>query len=418
MPTTQVRREGHEMSNRNELIPTPNYEIISESGVKQLLLSIRPYWQGKKLIERVERLLPADPSSACQRIFNASIHDLREKLVIAGIDIVTEAAKQNKLPPINLPEDIEQYSTYNIIDLSYRVGLLSRAESRRLFRAYEIRGDLEHEDDEYEATIEDCVYIFNVCINNVLSRDPVQILKLTDIKTIVEQPQAIVLGEEIIEDFHHAPDIRQNEIYRFLISYALDIDKPDIIRQNCYTALLVLRPFIHDSVVVNIAIEYSKSISRNGLDQLHTRVAFAAGLLPYLKKVQINDYYNGFLARMSKVGYSFVYHSEHGELLRNFKEVGGLTTCPPGIRVPILEWLILCYIGEPGGYGAGVGRPVFYSNVGAPLAFDLIKDAHHIIEKDFQDLISKKNGDISKALVNKHIERRLDQIQDIFMLKE
>ena len=28
--------------------------------------------------------------------------------------------------------------------------------------------------------------------------------------------------------------------------------------------------------------------------------------------------------------------------------------------------MVKCYIGEPGGYGMGVNRPVFYSNVGAP----------------------------------------------------
>ena len=179
------------MSNSRQLIPSPNSEIIEGSGVETLLGTIRPYWQGKNLIERVKRLLSADPSSACQRIFNASMHDLKEKLVIAGVDIAAEAARQNKLPPINKADDIEQYSAYNTIELAYRVGLVSRAESRRLFRVYEIRGDLEHEDDEYEATVEDCIYVFKTSIECVLSRDPVEVIKLTDIKEIVEQPQDI-----------------------------------------------------------------------------------------------------------------------------------------------------------------------------------------------------------------------------------
>jgi hypothetical protein len=404
------------MNSGRELVPSPSYEIIAESGIDVLLRTIRPYWQGKNLIDRVKRLLPADPSSACQRIFNAAIHDLKEKLVIAGIDIVAEAAKQNKLPPINSAEDIEQYSAYNIIDLSYRVGLLSRAESRRLFRAYEIRGDLEHEDDEYEATAEDCIYIFNTCIASVLSRDPVEVIKLTDIKTIVEQPQVIALGGEIFEDYQYAPDIRQNEIYRFLISIALNTGKPDIVRQNCYTMLSLLKSYTHNTVLIESATEFSQRVGRNGLDLLNARVAFAAGILPYLKKNQINEFFKQYFTQMEKVGYSFKSYDEHGELLRNLQEVGGLTYCPVIIRKLILEWLVLCYIGEPGGYGAGYNRSVFYSNVGAPLAFEIIKNGQSLIESDLQELISKKNSEIEKALQTQHIERRLEKIQDIFTM--
>ena len=40
------------------------------------------------------------------------------------------------------------------------IGILNRPEWRRLQRAYEIRKDLEHEDDQYEAQPEDCFYIF------------------------------------------------------------------------------------------------------------------------------------------------------------------------------------------------------------------------------------------------------------------
>lgn len=155
------------MKNNAPLIPAPNTEIILDSGVDSLLSMIRPHWQAKNLISRVKRLLSSDASSACQRIFNASIHDLKEKLCLAGVDIVAEAAKLNKLPPISGPDDIEKYTPYNTIELSYRTGLLSRPESRRLFRVYEIRGDLEHEDDEYEATIEDCIYVFNLRLQDV-----------------------------------------------------------------------------------------------------------------------------------------------------------------------------------------------------------------------------------------------------------
>src|SRR5690606_12650994 len=102
----------------------PNTELVEAAGVTAWMQRIRPHWKGKQLVQRVERLLNTDPSSACQRIFNASVHDLREKVIVAGIDLATEAAKQHKLPPITKPEDVEEYSTLRLIDLTYRMGVL------------------------------------------------------------------------------------------------------------------------------------------------------------------------------------------------------------------------------------------------------------------------------------------------------
>src|ERR1700719_3480894 len=177
----------------NDLVPAPSVELIRASNVPALLTRIRPQWQAKALIDRVRRLLNVDPSSACQRLLNASIHDLREKILVSGIDIATEAAKQYKLPSVTNPDDVESYPTAKLIDLAYRMGLLSRAEWRRVCRCYEIRRDLEHEDDEYEAGIEDCVYIFTTCVEVILSRDPIQLVKVTDFKELIEQASAIVL---------------------------------------------------------------------------------------------------------------------------------------------------------------------------------------------------------------------------------
>jgi hypothetical protein len=110
---------------RNDLIPMPSVELVQASEVPSLLEDIRPAWQAKNLISRVRKLLGVDPSSACQRLFNAAIHDLREKVEIAGVDIAGEAARQYKLPPVNKAEDLEEYSTAKLIDLAYRMGLLS-----------------------------------------------------------------------------------------------------------------------------------------------------------------------------------------------------------------------------------------------------------------------------------------------------
>jgi hypothetical protein len=71
-----------------EIVPkNVKSEIILASGVETWMQAIRSEWKARRLIQRVQKLLPTDPSSACQRILNAAIHDLRHKIIVAGLDI-------------------------------------------------------------------------------------------------------------------------------------------------------------------------------------------------------------------------------------------------------------------------------------------------------------------------------------------
>lgn len=391
-----------------EIIPAPNKEIVEAAGVSNLLQEIRPEWKAKNLIQRVTRLLKADPSSACQRIFNAAIHDLKEKIIVAGLDIAEEAAKQHRLPPVSKHEDVENYSVSRTIDLAYRMGLLSRPEYRRITRAYDIRKDLEHEDDVYEAGVEDCVYMFKTCIDVVLSKDPVHLLKLTDIKDIVENPDPSVVGEEIIEDYKHAPVPRQSEIYKFLIGKALDKKQPDIVRQNCYNALHSLRDYTAKEVLLDSARNQVEKIARGIPDHYLVRVCHAAGTFAYLKKAQINAFFKAFFEQMEAVSHHWAKYNSHGELLRNLKEIGGLKYCPQALLEDYCSWLCLCYMGEPGGYGAGYNRNVFYSNSGAPLSLEILETdkirALAVCEK------LEKTKEFKKACANQHVARRFEKI--------
>jgi len=400
------------MSNGQELIPNANMEIIEASGVNALLLQIRPHWQAKNLIQRVTKLLHVDPSSACQRLFNASIHDLREKILFAGFDIAAEAAKQHKLPPISSAENIENYSTLRMIDLAYRMGLLSRPEYRRILRAYDIRKDLEHEDDEYEAGVEDCVYIFRTCVDVILSKDPIELIKLTDIKEIVERSEATTLNESLLEEFSHAPEPRQMEIYKFLISSSLNVELPDVVRHNCYMALYSLKSLAHSQVLITCAREFVQRIGKRGPTLIEARVAYGSGLLPYLKQAQIKDFYDSYFSEMTKVGYSWGAHNSHGELLRNLEEIGGLEFCPEESLGQYVEWLVLCYIGSSGGRTSyGNVRNVFYSNVGAPIALNLLK----IKSRNFYPIVAaleKGSKSVRYATSDEHVARRFNSILD------
>lgn len=394
------------------VVPSPDSALVAASGVPELLEQIRPAWKAKSLIARVQRLVVVDPSSACQRLLNAAIHDLREKVVVAGIDIAREAAKQYKLPPVESPEDMESYSTAKTIDLAYRMGLLSRPEWRRVSRCYEIRRDLEHEDDEYEAGVEDCVYIFKTCVEVILARDPIHLLKVIDVKDIIEESEPVTPSESLVGDFAGAPQPRQFEILKFLMSIALDKDKSDIVQQNAFSMLKSLEPHVLKPVTLEVAQHLQDKLGRSKLERRHVRVAIAGGALPYLRQNQLKDFYLEVLAQMEQVGTYWAAHNQHGELLRSFREVGGLQFCPEDVRKKILLWLVKTFIGTPGGRTSyGNVRNVFYSNTASPVIREIISEAGPIIRQELHEL--QNHGEVTALTADKHIARRMETLMDI-----
>lgn len=401
------------MSNGTEIaVISPNASLVAASGVPAMLDQIRPAWKAKSLIARVQRLVEVDPSSACQRLLNAAIHDLKEKIVIAGIDIAREAAKQYKLPPIESAEDIESYPTSKAIDIAYRMGILTRPEWRRVSRCYEIRRDLEHEDDEYEAGVEDCVYIFKTCIEVILERDPIHLLKVTDVKEIVEEAEPVTPSDSLVGDFACAPQPRQSEILKFLISIALDKSKSDIVQQNSFTVLKSLEPHVQNAVKLEMAQHMQTKIGRAKLERRHVRVAIASGTLPYLRQSQIKDFYSEVLAQMNQVGTSWSAFNQHGELLRSFREVGALQYCPADVRRDIVLWLVLTYIGTPGGRTSyGNIRNVFYSNTAAPIIREIIEEFARTVRDDVYACRDQKH--VKGLISDKHIARRMESLIDL-----
>lgn len=390
----------------------PDVELIQDSGLPQLMSQIRPQWQSKGLIDRVRRLMTVDPSSACQRLLNAAIADLREKINIAGLDIARDAAKANKLPSVERPEDIETYSTFNIIELAYRMGLLTRAQWRRLSRCYEIRRDLEHEDSEYEAGVEDCVYIFTTCIEAVLSRDPVTLIRVHEVKQLIETAGPATADPALVEDYEHAPDTRQLEISKFLLSTATNESEPDLVRQNAFTILGTLAEATRPAVTVELAKHFQERIGRNPLTDLQVRVANASGVLPYLRKAARRAFFAVVLDQLNRTGHHWQSYTSHGGLLRKLQEYGGLRAIPEDELQQILKWMVLCYVGEPGGRGMGVNRKVFYSNSAAPLIEAIIQDAPDIAAPVLTALGRDTNVKRARAQ-SAHTDRRYEDLLDL-----
>jgi len=317
-----------------------------------------------------------DPSSACQRLLNAAVHGLRNKVVAAGLDIAKQAADMNNLPRVETAEDVENYSTSRIMDLAYRMGVLRRSEWRRLKRCYGIRRDLEHEDDEYEAGPEDCFYIFKTCIEVVLSRDPVQLLRVTDVKEAIEQDKAQFPEQQFLDKFTSAPDPRQREIMLFLTSTSLDGEKADVVRSNAVEMMKHLRDSTRAAVTIEIAKYLQDRIGRRVASLLFMKVAEAAGATAYLKKASRSGYFADLLKRLKQVGHNWTNYEGHGTLLDELEDVGGVTQCPlEDVANGIVKWLTLCFVGTPGGRTRyGHVRHVFYSDIAALIITRLAKD--------------------------------------------
>jgi hypothetical protein len=291
------------------------------------------------------------------------------------------------------------------------MGLINRPEWRRLKRAYDIRKDLEHEDDQYEAGVEDCVYVFRTCIEIVLSRGPISPVRVVDVKGIIESPDEVALHREMLEDFAGAPDTRQVEIAKFLISVSRDGKKPDIVRQNAVEALRSLRLLVRNSARAKVGQYMQEELKGKPLELADMKVAAAAGVTPYLKQAKLKQYFDEFLTRFNKIGHHWSFHKQHGELLEDFEDVGGLEAAPQEIRLRIVLWMVRCYIGEPGGYGAGLNRPVFYSNVAAPRIEEAFTKTGALIEEEVET--ASKDKPVKMAISNKHIARRLERLRDL-----
>ncbi|MGR6804821.1 hypothetical protein ACU6VI_00770 [Sphaerotilus natans] len=213
-----------------------------------------------------------------------------------------------------------------------------------------------------------------------------------------------------MEEYEHAPQPRQHEIFKFLVSTALNKSQPDIVQQNSFNALFALKDYTHSQVLIDISKDLVEQIGKKAPELRVARVALAAGLFPYLRKAQVKELFVAYLDRMKQVGYHWKKNNDHGELLRNLQELGGLQHVPDELLSDYLEWLALCYIGEPGGYGAGYQRKVFYSNIGAPISREIIKEAKRPTAKILESL--RGSAKLKMALTDEHVSRRFETIVD------
>ena len=163
---------------------------------------------------------------------------------------------------------------------------------------------------------------------------------------------------------------------------------------------------------LDIAKVFRTGSKREKLDLARMKVAAAIGVIPYLRQAQVVTFFNDLFARFEQVGSRWTAHSQHGDLLDEFEDVGGLLTCPAAVRPDFVVWLVLCYIGEEGGRGTyGRNRKVFFSNAGAPRAYRLLEAAVPMIGDDLDTAADDVR--VKAAAENQHVARRLETILDL-----
>lgn len=396
------------MSQTNYEIISTGGQVITNSGIKSLLNEIRPAWKGKNLIQRVEKILPVDPSSACQRLFNAAIHDLKEKIIVHGVDLAKEVAQNNRLPSVSKDEDLLEYNVSKTIDLAYHMGLLSRPEWRRIHRCYEIRRDLEHEDNEYEAVLEDCFYIFKTTIDVVLSKDPIELIRVKDAKELIESPSNIRITEEFLRDYKSAPKKRQSEISELLISYAYDEAKPDIVRENSVELMRNIKELTDNTVTIELAHKIEERIGRNGIDTKSAKIGHACGALAYFKKVKLKDFYNSLVPELKAAVGDW---NKQGKVCQKIEDIGGLKYCPKEIYNDLLKLIVKFYLGERSYGQYSYSRPVFYSNSAVPIIGRIIKDDSSRAGEALEVLREDRN--IKSLMEYNAIARRFENLVDL-----
>jgi hypothetical protein len=218
--------------------------------------------------------------------------------------------------------------------------------------AYDIRKNLEREDDEYEAQPEDCVYVFSTCVNIVLAREPIELIYITDVKAAIESPDRVSLTPDLLEDYGRAPEVRQTEIIRMLVGVARADKQPDLVRQNAVEVLRTLEPLTMDKVKITVAADIHESLKGQALQPVDVKISAAIGAVPYLKQRRVAAFFADVVAKLGKISPAWTNCGNHAETLTLIDDYGGLAVIPKNQLEPIVLWLARCYLGEKGGYGS------------------------------------------------------------------
>jgi hypothetical protein len=383
---------------KSVIVATPAPSVVDT--VDRLLLKIR---RKRGLVDRLRRLLRSDTNSACQRVFNASTVDLRQKIIHAGLEAAGETAVLYELPTVVKPIDVREYSTKHTLELAARMGIISPRERRRLRRAYGINKDLEREDVDCEVPEEDCFLIFRTCIDIVLSRKPVRLIQVTDLEELAKSQTRVSLSSELRKKFTKANAGHQADICKSLILTAKGKARSSAGHKNAIRALSVLQSELKRPAQRRLVRFFEELLDGRSLEIAEAKIAAAAGIMRYIDIQQRAQLFKKLHERFLVYGEDW---DNHQRLFDDFTDVGGFECCPAEPRRLIVLWMVKCYIGRP-----GTKRKVYKSDAAAPLIEDMFKHSAIVIAKDVEK--ATKDEDVKSVTDDTHVARRLEELLDL-----
>lgn len=251
-------------------------------------------------------------------------------------------------------------------------------------------------------------FIFKTTIDVVLSKDPIELLKVTDAKDLIESSTNISVTEEFLTDYKSAPKGRQREITELLISYASDDTKPDIVRENSVELMRHIKPLTEKTVTIEMASILENKLDRAGINLKTAKIGNACGAMGYFKKVRLLDFYGNLKTEVKAIGTDW---NTQKTFCTKLEDIGGLKYCPIEHYEDLLKYLVIFYIGERSYGRYSASRPVFFSNGAAPIITRLIENdankANPILES------FRKKKPIKNDIENKYLLRRFEDLIDL-----
>lgn len=375
------------------------------------LLKLREPWRSSRLIERVERLVLVDHSCACQKLFNTAIWDIKDKLGDWGEDFVYKIAHSPRNTNRGIENTIEGLSTTELLNLSYKSKLLKFEQWEMMTECYQIRCKLEHEDKRFEVNSLETEKFFNVCINEVLNVEKIEIETIDQFEYLYDTSRIAVPSKVLIDSFAEWSKSKRERTIMFLLDLATDSSISVSVRHNSRTSLMFLRTHLTDDLKKAIANRYSDpNIQHIDSDLLETLRCI--DVLRLIDRSSNSKFFESVYVAMNEVGEEWYKGIKQVEVLQSFTELGSLDECPNRHKVNIFNWLALTFIGQDSGNTAYVSdRNVYFDKDASSFIQRLIREAHFISDRMINDLLLDEI--ISVRIENSFIAARFERFIEL-----
>lgn len=356
---------------------------------------IRAGWRCHPAVEQIRALLPTAPERAMRLLRELAETDLRDKAARAGPAVAEAAARLARLPRIAAVDELRSYAIDDLLDLACAMGLLDRAERRRLDRAWSSGRATAPDEDAFLA-----------CIDLVLAREPVAPLRGITLDMVMAALPGSGWTKELILNFASAPDQAQIQIENLLMQLVGDDSRPAPIRDAALTGLRILNAAARRSARSRIADGFKTQLCRRLGTLPDMRISAAIGIAPYLTEARIRR----FFAR-------YIHDAQQPEaalrdealisFLDEFHALGGLAGVQPALRSKLMLWMVRGYVGAPDRPGrAGAAAPPLFARIER-----LFRDATGLVAEDFE--AAATSDVVSAAALDEAAAGRLDRLRHL-----